>query len=428
MGSSDVDRQRVFQLVHEDDAHGLAEELDRHQPEAWSAWRNIAGRTLYQAAERESRERCLELLRERLQAQGFVPRQVPRVDYFDTTSEVLDIVQEIVPVSVPEAHYHKTMRYVPKLSVTEVPEVIEVPRRTIREELQVREEHVRREKEVNQTTIREEVDVRRVLERREETTERPLPVDLAPVERIAETHVVDVRPDVRYSVPREADVVRDFEEVPFQHNVYVPMSEVKFVDQCQVRQREVTVSHVTEHPVIVEKHEVECKPVTLTDTEIIRNIKYVPQLPVQTEWVPPGRGRELGHSTTNASPGGDDLWYELNMLRSKNAHLARMNARLQGGLDLCGERARQLGDQLARERQLREDKERQARELESGMAKATHLNKLPPRILRSGSDCVLSPEQSTTFLSSILQESAISHRSPFVTPQRQSRVDRSLVY
>lgn len=437
-----ADRERAFQLVHADDAQGLAGELDGHQPEAWSIWRNLAGRTLYQVAEREGRGHCLELLRERLRALGLVPVEAPRVDYIDRTVVApVEVSEEIVPVTVPEIHYHKTLRHVPEFIVKEVPEVVEVPRRTVREELRVVEERVSRPRHVTQTTICEEPEIRRVQKREETLEERPLPIELTPVERTAVIHKVDVVPDLR-PVPK-VEVIRDYEEVPFLHNVYVPKTEVKFVDQVEVRQREITVPNVTEHPVIVEKIQVERKNVTMTDTEIIRNIIYVPQMPMQTEWVPqcrraavyePIAERKLGGNTTNASPGVGDLWYELNLLRSRNDHLVRMNARLKGGLDKCGEQKRQLGDQLARERQLRLDKERQVQQLEREVATVTYLKTLPPQVLGSpGADCFQSPNQSTTFISprgadrfqspdqstTFSFQSRISERSPFRTPLRQ---------
>lgn len=380
----------------------------------------------------------MQLLRERLQLMNLVPMKVPRVEFIDKTVEAREAVrQEIVEVPVPEVHYHKTLRHVPELVVTEVPEVVEVPRRIVREELRVREEQVSRERCVPRTIIREEPELRRVLKREETTEEKPLPVELTPVERIAVIHKVDVIPEVR-AVP-QAEVIRDYEEVPFRHNVYVPKTDVKFVDQVEVRQKDVTVQNVTEHAVMVEKTEVVSKSVTLTDTEITRNIKYVPQLPMQTEWVLQGAGpiaQDGGQrvppphgNTTDPSYWVSDLWYELHLLRSKNSHLAKMDADLKRGLEKCEQREQQLRVQLARERQLRQDKERQAQQLEREVATETHLKPLPPRFLGSpGAHGYQSPNQSTMYMSTILQDSQISDRSPFVpsrlvTPQRHDNAE-----
>jgi hypothetical protein len=422
------DRERAFQLVHADNAQDLTEILDAHQPETWSAWRNLAGRTLYQVAEREDRGRCLELLRQRLQLMALVPVKVPRVEFIDKTVVAREeVVQEIVEIPVPEVHYHKTLRHVPELVVTEVPEVVEVPRRTIREELRVHEEHVSRERCIPQTIIREEPEIRRELKREEILEERPLPVELTPVERIGVIHKIDVVPEVR-TVP-QMEVIREYEEVPFRHNVYVPKTDVRFVDQVEVRRKDVTVQNVTEHAVMVEKSEVVSKNVTLTDTEITRNIKYVPQLPMKTEWVLQNaepiahHGGQWVHpphgNTTDPSNWVSDMWYELHLLRSKNCHLAKMDAVLKRGLEMCDKRERQLRDQLARERQLRQDKERQAQQLEREVATVTHLKPLPPRYLGSPeAHCYQSPNQSTMYQSTILQESRdVTQRSPLDTSQ-----------
>jgi len=424
-----------------DDVESLRQALSRHEPEVWSVWRNFAGKTLYQVAEKESlisgSNRCLELLRGKLQQMGMEPRQVPRVDYIDSLVEQREHMDKVIEVPTQEVHYHKTMKHVPKFSEVLVREVREVERYTVKEKLHVVEEVVERPKEVIHTTIRDMPEIQRTVQKREETTEELLPFSLSPVDRVTEMHTVDVHPRVQFVT--EKKIARsEYEEVSVPYELYVPKAEVKFIDQVVVRPNEVTVPTIREYAVRVPVYEEKVVPIVQRDIEFTQHIKHVPEFPMRTEWVPKGNGdaqsmfdridtnhdgvisrAEFDAALVGAPPVVErsiadpkcEMWYELSMLRSKSAHLSNSNAYLKSKLDMCKVWARQLGDSLASEKQLRQEEERELQERKrNGMGKVViDLKSLPVRIDScSEADRILSPNASTIYRSAH-DMSGISH-------------------
>jgi hypothetical protein len=428
---NDVDKWEAFRLVKADDAEGLRQALSRVAPEAWSAWRNFAGKTLYQVAEKESwasgSDRCVLLLREMLQQMDLVPQQVPKVDYIDRVVEHREYMDKVVEVPVREVHYHKTLRHVPEFRTVPVPEVREVERYTVKEELQVVNEIRSVPKEVIHTTIREMPEIKHVVEKREEKTDVPLPLSLSPVDRVAEVHTVDVHPRVQWVTGERKIEPSEYDQITVPYELYVPKTEVNFIDRMVVRTKEVTVPTVKEHAVKVPVYQERDVSVTQTDTEITQHIKHVPEFPMRTEWVPKRSGEDLfdridanhdgvisraefdaalvgapSDAERNIADLKYEMWYELHMLRSKCAHLGKRNAYLKKELDHYRARKQRLGDDLASERQLRQQEEAQLQERKrNGTGKVVmHLKPLPVRTDScADADRFLSPNTSTVYRS-----------------------------
>jgi hypothetical protein len=404
---SDVNKWEAFRLVKADNAEGLRQALSHHEPEAWSVWRNFAGKTLYQVAEKESlnsgSDRCLQLLREKLRQMDLVPQQVPKVDYVDRVVEHREYMDKVIEVPVQEVHYHKTLRHVPEFREVPVPEVREVERYTYKEELQVVPEIRSVPKEVIHTTIREMPEIRHVVEKREEKTDVPLPLSLTPVDRVAEVHTVDVHPRVQWVTGERKIEPHEYEQVAVPYELYVPKTEVNFIDRVVMRPKEVVVPNIKEHAVKVPVYQERDIAVTQTDTEITQHIKYVAEFPTRTEWVPKRSGGDLfdridtnhdgviSRAEFDAAVVGApsvverniadlkyEMWYELHMLRSKSAHLGKRNAYLKKELDHYRARKQKLGDDLASERQLRQQEERQLQERKRKPV-VMHLKPLPVR-------------------------------------------------
>jgi len=441
---SDAHRWEAFRLVKADDVEGLQQALSRYVPEEWGAWRNFSGRTMYQVAEKESQSsgssRCLQLLLERLQQTDLVPQQVPKVDYIDRVIERRECVDRVLQVPVQEVHHHKTLKHVPKFCEVLVPEVLNVERYTIKEELQLKKELVDVPKEVIHTTIREMPEIRHVVEKREETTEELLPFSLSPVDRVTEVHTVDVQPRMQF-VTGERKIESEYEEVSVPYELYVPKTEVNYIDQVRVRPKEVSVPNIREYAVSVPVYEEREVPVVQKDIEFTQYIKHVPNFPMRTEWVPKSYragaagpaglsadfdmidsnhdgvisreefqqavegAQELQRADAGRSNVADlkyEMWYELQTLRFKSTHLGKSNAYLKEKLDLCEERVRQLGDSLVSERRLRQEQERQLEErTRNGMDKI--VMRLKPLPVRTDScaeaDRIMSPNASTIYRS-----------------------------
>lgn len=291
---NDVGKWEAFRLVKADDAQGLQRALSSHQPEAWSAWRNFAGKTLYQVAEKESwssgKDRCLKLLHQKLQDLNLEPQQVHKVDYIDRVVEQKEYIDKVLKVPVDEVHYHKTLRHVPELNVTEVQEVRQVERYTVKEELQVMNELVEVPKEVIHTTIKEIPDIKHIVEKREETTDELMPFSLSTVDRVTELHTVDVLPKVQFVAGEKNILSPEYEQVSVPYELYVPQTEVNYIDRQVVRQVPISVPNVKEHAVIVRQCEEREVSITQKDYEVTQYVKHVPKFPMRTEWVPKGRG------------------------------------------------------------------------------------------------------------------------------------------
>jgi len=444
--SHDASKWEAFRLVKEDDVEGLRRALSHHPQGSWSAWRNFAGKTLYQVAEKESRGsgsgRCLEWLRGELQQMDLEPQQVPRVDYVDRVVEQREYVDKVLQVPVQEVHYHKKLKHVPQFREVPVPEVREVERMTVKEELHVVNELVEVPKDVIHTTIREIPDIKHITERREETTEELLPFSLTPVDRVTEVHTVDVHPKVQF-VPGEKKIEpSEYEEISVPYELYVPTTEVNYIDKVVVRPKEVPVSNVKEYAVKVPVYEQREVSVVQKDIEVTQHIKHVPEFPMRTEWVPKRHGDLFDSMDANhdgvidraewdaaqrrersaaversASDLKHEMWYELSTLRFRSTHLGKSNAYLRKELELCRARARQLEDSLASERQLREEEERRLEERRRSSAGRVvmHLKPLPVRTDSCAeADRILSPNTSTIFRSAV-DMSGIS--SMFDSPQ-----------
>jgi len=436
--------------VKTDDVEGLQQKLSGHRPEEWSVWRNFAGRTLYQVAENESQKagsnRCLHLLHGKLEQMDLVPQQIPRVDYIDRLVEQREYRDEVLQVPVQEVHHHKTLRHVPEFREVSVPEVRTVERYTVKEELQVRNELVNVPKEVLHTTIREMPEIKHIVERREETTEELLPFGLSPVDRVTEMHTVDVHPRVQFLTGERKIEPSEYEEVPVPYELYVPQTEVNYIDQVRIRPKEVSVPSIREYAVSVPVYEQREVSVVQKDTEITQYVKHVPDFPMRTEWVRKGQGggaeslfdridtnhdgvisrsefdaaqRRLGSAPSVVERSTDDLkyemWYDLVTLRFKSAHLSKSNDYLKKELDLCRARVRRLVDSLASEKQLRQEEERLLQERQrNGFNKIVrHLKPLPVRTDSCAeADRVLSPNTSTIYRSAHDMSGISSNDSP----------------
>jgi hypothetical protein len=289
-------------------------------------------------------------------------------------------------------------------------------------------------------------EIKRVVDKREETTEEPLPFGLSPVDRVTEMHTVDVHPRVQFVTGGRKLEQSEDEEVSVPYELYVPKTEVNYIDQVVVRPKEVSVSKIREYAVKVPVYEERQVSVVQRDTEFTQFIKHVPEFPMRTEWVPKAdmfdridtnHDGVISRAEFDAALAGApsvversiadlkyEMWYELSMQRSKSAHLAKRNAYLKKELDLCRVRARQLGDNLASERQLRQEEERQFEERQrSGTGKVVmHLKPLPVRTDSCAeADRFLSPNTSTIYRSahdvSGVFDSPDRHNTSFDSPE-----------
>lgn len=352
----DVAKWEAFRHVKLDDVDRLEGILNQYAQGVWTTWRNFAGKTLYQVAEKDSartgREtQCLQMLRAKLQAMDLVAHQVPRVDYTERVVETHETVQKVIEVPVSETHFHKTLKHVPNIVTTEVPEVLEVPQVTWRDELQVLyEDHVVH-KEVPKTTIKEVENIVRTTEHREMSEDVPLDIALPPVERVWVNVVPTIIPKVT-EVPGRVEEVFEQEHIEVPHEIFVPKTEVELKPEERIRIVEHPVQNIIEREIYRPEYREEVHEIVTIDKNIVEKIRYVPQFPKQTEW-------STGSSTTAVDRSArEDAWTELNLARGENEYRRRRNAELQDSLSRLLAHVEQLRLQVQSSRREREDEER----------------------------------------------------------------------
>jgi hypothetical protein len=296
-----------------------------------------------------------------------------------------------------------------------VQEVRQVERFTVREELQVVNELVQLPKEVIHTTIKEIPDIKHIVEKREETTEELMPFSLSPVDRVTELHTVDVFPKVQFVPGEKKTESPEYEQVSVPYELYVPQTEVRYIDREVVRQVPISVPNVKEHAVIVRQCEEREVSITQKDYEVTQHIKHVPEFPMRTEWVTDRHSADVK----------DEMWHELHLLRFKCAHLGKVNAYLKKELVGYRSRARELGESLASEKQLRQEEERQFQERQrAGMGKV--VMSLKPLLVRTDScpeaSRILSPNTSTVYRSAHDMSGISSIGSPHISTGRANQL------
>jgi len=243
-----------------------------------------------------------------------------------------------------------------------------------------REEHVDVARNIQHTTIREVPHIVKVQKEASEEVEVGLDVSLPPVMRPFVIHDVEVDAKVRL-VPGEQQVFEDQEVVEVLHDVYVPKTDVRYVDQEVRVPKEVVVKHVRERAVIVPEIREETKRIVQNDTTIVQNIRYMPKVPLETEWVPSGiAARERSGSPSRRFPQmivprftsadmQENMWYELNILRNEHSYLVKRNQQARQDLEASKRRVEQLRRRVAEEKRVREGQQEQLRSREQEVRK-----------------------------------------------------------